>query len=156
MGAVGPNSSNYPDSGASLGLNSAIRAPFPEPTVHHGISSSVSNGLTSMVRVGSIGNQSVIAESGHLQSHLKFDVQGTPAFHPHSLPEYQNGLSRGVHSNSLGQVAANFSSKPLEIIDGRPLSRVSSSGHSFEFRKPGKDGEFIGAIAFFYLFLAYR
>ncbi|XWS54085.1 hypothetical protein CRYUN_Cryun10bG0058600 [Craigia yunnanensis] len=135
--SVGPNSSNNMDNGTSSEVNSAIQAPFLESTIHHGISSSVSNSLTSMVRVGSIGNQSVIAESGHLQGQLKFDVQGAPTFHPHSLPEYQNGLSRGVHSNSSGPMAANINSKPLEIIDNKPLSRISSTGHSFEFSKAG-------------------
>ncbi|XP_021284513.1 protein MEI2-like 4 isoform X2 [Herrania umbratica] len=135
--SVGPNSSNNKDNGASLGVNSAIQAPFLESTINHGISSSMSNSVTSMVRVGSIGNQSVITESGHLQGQLKSDVQGALTFHPHSLPEYQNGLSRGVHSNSSGPMAASIYSKPLEIIDNRPLSRISSSGHSFEFRKAG-------------------
>ncbi|KAB2043497.1 hypothetical protein ES319_D01G021700v1 [Gossypium barbadense] len=123
--AVGENSSNNMDIGTRSGLNSAIKAPFLEPTVHHGISTGVSNSLTSMVRAGSIGNQSVIAESDHLQ--MKFDIQGAPAFYPYSLPEYQNGLSRAIHS----------SSKPLEIIDNKSFSLVSSTGHSFEYRNAG-------------------
>ncbi|MBA0758853.1 hypothetical protein Gotri_021815 [Gossypium trilobum] len=123
--SVGANSSNNMDIGTSSGLNSAIKAPFLEPTVHHGISSGVSNSLTSMVRAGSIGNQSVIAESDHLQ--MKFDIQGAPTFYPYSLPEYQNGLSRAIHS----------SSKPLEIIDNKSFSLVSSTGHSFEYRNAG-------------------
>ncbi|MBA0791725.1 hypothetical protein Gohar_016290 [Gossypium harknessii] len=123
--SVGANSSNNMDIGTSSGLNSAIKAPFLEPTVHHGISSGVSNSLTSMVRAGSIGNQSVNAESDHLQ--MKFDIQGAPAFYPYSLPEYQNGLSRAIHS----------SSKPLEIIDNNSFSLVSSTGHSFEYRNAG-------------------
>ncbi|KAG8502132.1 hypothetical protein CXB51_000262 [Gossypium anomalum] len=122
---VGANSSNNMDIGTSSGLNSAIKAPFLEPTVHHGISSGVSNSLTSMVRAGSTGNQSVIAESDHLQ--MKFDIQGAPAFYPRSLPEYQNGLSRAIHS----------SSKPLEIIDNKSFSLVSSTGHSFEYLNAG-------------------
>ncbi|XVF02130.1 hypothetical protein REPUB_Repub04eG0149400 [Reevesia pubescens] len=134
--SVGPNSSNNMDNGTSLGVNSAIQAPFFESKVHHGIYSSVSNSLTSMIKVGSIGNQSV-AESGHLQGQLKFDVQGASTFHPRSLPEYQDGLSRGVHFNSSGHMAAKINSKPLEIIDNRPLSRINSNGHSFEFSKAG-------------------
>ncbi|XWS68739.1 hypothetical protein CRYUN_Cryun04dG0117600 [Craigia yunnanensis] len=137
MSAVGPNSSINMDNGTSSGVNSDIQAPFLESTIHHGISSSVSRSLTSMVRVGSIGNQSVIAESGHLQGKLKFDVQGASTFHRHSLPEYQNGLSGGVHSNSSGPMAANINSKPLEMVDNRPLSRLNSNGHSFEFSKAG-------------------
>ncbi|KAK8603348.1 hypothetical protein V6N13_085538 [Hibiscus sabdariffa] len=132
--AVGPNSSNNMDVGTSSGLNSAIKAPFSELTIPHGISPSVSNGLTSMVRMGS-SHQSVIAESGHLQ--MKLDVQGAPALYPHPLPEHQNGLSRAVHSNSSGPWAANISSKPLEIIDNKPLSRIGSTGNLFEFSNAG-------------------
>lgn len=137
MTAVGPNSSNNMDIGTSSGLKSAIKAPFLETMVHNGISSGVSNSLTSMVRAGSIGDQSVITDSDHLQ--MKFDIQGASAFYPRSLPEYQNGLSRAIHS----------SSKPLEIIDNKSFSLVSSTGHSFEYRNAGKDGRF-------FLLFAYR
>ncbi|KAK8706502.1 hypothetical protein V6N13_050064 [Hibiscus sabdariffa] len=123
--AVGPNSSNNMDIETSSGLNYDIKAPFSEPTIPHGVSSSVSNGLTSTVRMGSIGHQSVTTESGHLQ--MKLDVQGAPAFYPCPVPGYQNGLSRTVNNHS----------KPLEIIDNKPLSRISSTGHLFEFSNAG-------------------
>ncbi|KAK8622417.1 hypothetical protein V6N13_117334 [Hibiscus sabdariffa] len=132
--AVRLNSSNNMDVGTSSGLNSAIKAPFSESTIPNGISPSVSNGLTSMVRMGS-SHQSVIAESGHLQ--MKLDVQGAPALYPRPLPEYQNGLSRALHSNSSGPWAANINSKPLEIIDNKPLSRIGSTGNLFEFSNAG-------------------
>ncbi|KAK8648123.1 hypothetical protein V6N13_128885 [Hibiscus sabdariffa] len=125
VNAVGPNSSNNMDIGTSSGLNYDIKAPFSEPTIPHGVSSSVSNGLTSMVRMGSIGHQSATTESGYLQ--MKLDVQGAPAFYPRPVPEYQNGLSRTV----------NIHSKPLEIIDNKPLSRIGSTGHLFEFSNAG-------------------
>ncbi|XP_039001756.1 protein MEI2-like 4 [Hibiscus syriacus] len=130
--AVGPNSSNNMDVGTSSGLNSAIKAPFSESTIPYGISPIVSNGLTSM---GSTGHQSVMAESGHLQ--MKLDVQDAPAFNPRPLPEYQNGLSRAVHSNSSGPWAGNINSKPLEIIDNKPLSRIGSTENLFEFSNAG-------------------
>ncbi|XWS63482.1 hypothetical protein CRYUN_Cryun06bG0101400 [Craigia yunnanensis] len=101
--SVGPSSSINMDNGTSLGLKSAIQSPFLGSAIHHGISSSVSNSLTSMVRVGSIGNQSVIPGLGRLQSQLNFDVQGgASTFHPRSLPEYQNGLNRGFPSAGNG------------------------------------------------------
>ena len=103
-----------------------------------------------MVSVGSTGNQSVIAESGHLQGQQKFDIQGTQIFRPRSLPEYQSGLSRGVHSNPSGPMAAKINSRPLEIVDNKPLSRISSTGHSFEISKAVKDGQLVGAIAFIF------
>ncbi|KAE8662316.1 MEI2-like 4, putative isoform 2 [Hibiscus syriacus] len=42
--AVGPNSLNNMEAGTNSGLNSYIKAPFPEPTIPHGVSSGVSNG----------------------------------------------------------------------------------------------------------------
>ncbi|XP_039026720.1 protein MEI2-like 4 [Hibiscus syriacus] len=123
--AVGPNSSNNMDVGTSSGLNSDIKAPFPEPTIPHCVSSGVSNGLKSMVRMGSIGHQSVTTESGHLQ--MKLDVQGEPAFYPRPMPKYQNGSSRAV----------NINSKPLQVIDNKTLSRISSTGRLFEFSNAG-------------------
>ncbi|XP_022726400.1 LOW QUALITY PROTEIN: protein MEI2-like 4 [Durio zibethinus] len=134
---VRANSSINMANGISSVVNSAIQARFLESTIHHGISSGVSNSLMSTARVGSIGNQSVIAESGHLQGQLTFDAQGASSFHSRSLPEFQNGLCSGVLSNSSGPMVANINSKPLEIIDNRPLSRINSNGHSFEFSKAG-------------------
>ncbi|XP_039038530.1 protein MEI2-like 4 [Hibiscus syriacus] len=135
VAAIGPNSSNNMDVGTGSGLNYAIKAPFPESTTPHGVSPIVSNGLSSMVRMGSIGHQSVMVESGHSQ--MKLDVQGAPAFYPRPLPEYQNGFSRAVHSNSSGPKASNINSKPMEIIDNKPLSRIGSTENSFEFSNAG-------------------
>uniref|UniRef100_A0A5B7BKU7 RRM domain-containing protein n=1 Tax=Davidia involucrata TaxID=16924 RepID=A0A5B7BKU7_DAVIN len=115
-------------------FGTAIRtpiSPFLENVFSHEISSSVPNSLPSLVRVESIGNQSSLTESGHSQGQLKIEFQGTPNFHPHSLPEYHDGLANGASCNSPG-MAANISARPLERIENRPFCRVSSNGHSVE------------------------
>lgn len=129
-GAISPGGM---DNGTIVGVQSAIGAPLLESAFHHGISSSVPNSLPSLVRVESCGNQSSFAESGHLQGQLKFDIQGTPTLHPHSLPEYHDGLTSGVHCNPPGPMAVNVNHMPPEIIDNRQIPRVNSNGHSIEY-----------------------
>ncbi|KAJ4720316.1 Protein MEI2-like [Melia azedarach] len=123
------------DNGIVSGVRSARQSPFVEPAFHLGISSSVPNSLPSLGRMESIGTPSGLAESGHLLGPLKFDIRSTPSPHPHSLPEYHDGLTNGAHCHSSGPMAANINSKPSEIIDSRQLSRVSSNGHSIGFNE---------------------
>ncbi|THG21671.1 hypothetical protein TEA_000300 [Camellia sinensis var. sinensis] len=122
------------DNGPVQGVHSTIRSPvspFLENVFNHGISSSVPNSLPSLVRVESLGNQSSLHESGHSQGQLKFEFQGTPNFHPHSLPEYHDGLTNGAPCNSLG-MAANIISRPTERIENQQFCRLSSNGHPLE------------------------
>ncbi|KAL0357686.1 UNVERIFIED_CONTAM: protein MEI2-like 4 [Sesamum calycinum] len=98
------------DNGAMLGslsTNGGPISPLLDNVLHPGVSSSVPNGLPSLVRVEP-GNQSSIPESGHLRSHLKFEVQGTPNLHPHSLPEYHDGLANGPSFGSPSNIAAIY------------------------------------------------
>ncbi|XP_011020883.1 PREDICTED: protein MEI2-like 4 isoform X1 [Populus euphratica] len=120
------------DNGPILGAPSATHAPFLESALHHGISSSVPNSMSSVSRVESAGNQTGFAELSHSPGHLKFDIQSTLNFHPHSLPEY-DGLNSGVHCNSPGAMAANINPRPLERIDTRHLARISPNGNPIEF-----------------------
>lgn len=131
-GFSGTITSSGMDNGPILGAPSAIQAPFLKSALHHGISSSVPNSLSSLLRVESAGNHTGFAELSHSPGQLKFDIQGVPNFHPHSLPEY-DGLNSGVHCNSSGAMAANINPRPLERIDTRPLSRMSSNGNPIEF-----------------------
>ncbi|PIN11160.1 Apoptosis-promoting RNA-binding protein TIA-1/TIAR (RRM superfamily) [Handroanthus impetiginosus] len=105
--------------------------PLLDNALHPGVSSSVPNGLPSLVRVET-GNHSSITESTHLRNHLKFELQGTPNLHPHSLPEYHDGLANGLPFGSPSNMAANIGSRPPEIIDGQQFRRVSSNGQSVE------------------------
>ncbi|KAI9398286.1 hypothetical protein POPTR_003G162700v4 [Populus trichocarpa] len=120
------------DNGPILGAHSATQAPFFESALHHGISSSVPNSMSSLSRVESAGNQTGFAELSHSPGHLKFDIQSTLNFHPHSLPEY-DGLNSGVHCNSPGAMAANINPRLLERIDTRHLARISPNGNPIEF-----------------------
>eukprot|EP00258_Populus_trichocarpa_P000126 XP_002297875.3 protein MEI2-like 4 isoform X1 [Populus trichocarpa] len=131
-GFSGTITSSGMDNGPILGAPSAIQAPFLKSALHHGISSSVPNSLSSLLRVESAGNQTGFAELSHSPGQLKFDIQGAPNFHPHSLPEY-DGLNSGVHCNSPGAMAANINPRPLERIYTRQLARMSSNGNPIEF-----------------------
>lgn len=136
------------DHGTMLGVHCAIHSPSTEAAFHHGISSSVPNSLPSLVRVESVGNQPGLADSGRSPGQLKFDIRGTTNFHPHSLPEYHDGLTTGVHLNSPGTMTANFNPSPPEIFDNRQLHRVSSNGHSVELNEAGKCHGSLGAFSF--------
>uniref|UniRef100_A0A6N2M620 RRM domain-containing protein n=1 Tax=Salix viminalis TaxID=40686 RepID=A0A6N2M620_SALVM len=131
-GFSGTITSSGMDNGPILGAPSAIQAPFLKSALHQGITSSVPNSLSSLLRVESSGNQTGFAELSHSPGQLKFDIQGTPNFHPRSLPEY-DGLNSGVHCNSPGAMAANINPRPLERIDTRQLARMSSNGNPIEF-----------------------
>ncbi|KAJ6393242.1 hypothetical protein OIU77_022669 [Salix suchowensis] len=131
-GFSGTITSSGMDNGPILGAPSAIQAPFLKSALHQGITSSVPNSLSSLLRVESSGSQTGFAELSHSPGQLKFDIQGTPNFHPHSLPEY-DGLNSGVHCNSPGAMAANINPRPLERIDSRQLARMSSNGNPIEF-----------------------
>lgn len=136
--AHGSKSSRITDTCIVSVVPSAVKAPPTEPAFHLGISSSVPNSLPSLVRMESFGTQSALAEPGHLQGQLKFDIRSTPSFHPHSLPECHDGLNKGVRCNSSGTKGANINIKPPEIIDSRHFSGVSSNGHSIGFTEGGK------------------
>jgi hypothetical protein len=107
--------------------------------------------MSSLSRVESAGNQTGFAELSHSPGQLKFDIQGAPNFHPHSLPEY-DGLNSGVHCNSPGAMAANINPRPLERIYTQQLARMSSNGNPIEFSEGGKCNEYLAEVVF-YLFI---
>ncbi|KAI3467807.1 hypothetical protein Pfo_024470 [Paulownia fortunei] len=117
-----------------LSTNGGPISPLLDNVLHPGVSSSVPNSLPSLVRVEP-GNQSSITESGHLRNHPKFELQGTPNLHPHSLPEYHDGLANGPPFGSPSNMAANISSRPPEIIDSQQFRRVSSNGQSIDLNE---------------------
>lgn len=129
------------DNGTVLGVHPAIRAPisspFRENVFHHGISSSVPNSSSSLMRVDSLGNQSSFPESGQSQRQLKVGFQGTHDFHPHSFPEYHDGLTNGAQCNSL-VMDANISSRPSDRMESRQFCRLNSNGHPLELNDAGK------------------
>ncbi|XP_020246052.1 protein MEI2-like 4 isoform X3 [Asparagus officinalis] len=137
------------DSQTVKDLHSAARgsiSPLLDSAVH-GICSSVPQNISSPVRVASVGNHinpSVNGEISHSLRQVKFGFQGLPNMHPHSLPEYHEGLSNGSPYNSSSAMPAmsiNINSRPGEGIDHRYIQRVGSgslNSHSFEaFGAPG-------------------
>ncbi|GKC04127.1 MEI2-like protein 4 isoform X1, partial [Tanacetum coccineum] len=59
-----------------------------------------------------------------LQNQLKFhDFRSTPNYHPHSLPEYQDGLTNSILSNSPSNLAARMS----ERLGNRQFNRIGGS-----------------------------
>ncbi|XP_058092930.1 protein MEI2-like 4 isoform X2 [Magnolia sinica] len=143
----GTSTSSCLDSVAIQGLHSATRAPISPliETAFHGISSSVPHSLSSPIRVASVSNHSShsgIGEPSHSLGHMKFGFQGMPTFHPHSLPEYHDGVANAVAYNSPGTmsaISANITSRPAEGVDNRHIHRVTSNGlnngHSFELNE---------------------
>ncbi|XP_050221966.1 protein MEI2-like 4 isoform X2 [Mercurialis annua] len=128
-----PIISNGMDSGPKLGLPSPTQARYMESAFHHGISPRFPNSLSSLLRTESAG----IAEPGHARNQLKYDAQVSPNFHPHSLPEYCDGLKSVICCGSPGSMALNMSTNPHERNDSRQLQRISSNGNSIEFNDGG-------------------
>lgn len=131
---TGAVTSSGTDNGSVMAVHSA--APSFENMFHHGISSSVPNSLSSVMRVESAVSQSGFNESIHSACPLKFDIHGSPAFHPHSLPEYHNGSPNCANCGSTGSVSASINVRQPERIDNRHFPRVSS-GHSLELNDSG-------------------
>ncbi|XP_024023713.1 protein MEI2-like 4 [Morus notabilis] len=128
------------DNGTVISAHSTIHTPRLETAFHHGISSSVPNSLSSLVRIESLGNQSTLTESNHSPGPLKFDIHGTSAFHPHSLPEFYDGLANGVHSNSPSTLSTSVNPRPPERIDSRQFCRVNSSSIELNEKVFGSTG----------------
>lgn len=133
LGGAAPGTDNGTILGP-LSINGGPVSPLLDNMLQQGISSSVPNSLPSLVRVES-GNQSNITETVHLRTHPKFELHGMQHHHPHSLPEYHDGLANGFPYGSPSNMAANISSRPQEIIDGQQFRRVSSNGQSIELNE---------------------
>lgn len=132
--SLGAITSSSMENGTIMGVHSGIPfpiRPFLENVSHHGISSSVPNTLPSLLSVESVGSQSGLAESSRSQGQLKFDFRGTQSLHPHSLPEYNDGLGNGAPCNPVGTMAANINPRP-ERIENRQLSGANSNGLTVE------------------------
>ncbi|KAK1319069.1 Protein MEI2-like 4 [Acorus calamus] len=125
-------------------LHSAVRAPIGSPfmdSAFHGISSSVPHTLSSTLRgapVGNHGNPSSLMDSTHSLGQMKYSLQSVPTLHPHSLPEYHDGIGNSVAYNSPSMASAmgmNINSRPSEGIDNGHFHRGGSgslNGRSFD------------------------
>nr|XP_043623223.1 protein MEI2-like 4 isoform X2 [Erigeron canadensis] len=95
--------------------------------LHRGIPASVSNSFSSIIGLESGG-----MPSGQ-QSQLKYDYRNTPNYHPHSLPEYQDGLTNSILGNSPSTMTASLNGRMPERVGTRQFDRISGSiGRSLE------------------------
>lgn len=135
----GAITNNCLKNGVSQGLHPAAKipsAPLMEATFH-AISSSVPQHLSSPVRIASVGNhtnQASHADISHSLGQMNFGFHGMHGFHPHSLPNYQNGITNCIpyKSNTMG---IGVISRPSEGTDNSHLQKVGSdsfNGHSFD------------------------
>ncbi|CAA2955156.1 MEI2-like 4 isoform X1 [Olea europaea subsp. europaea] len=110
-------------------------SPLLDNVFHHGASCNVPNSLPTLVRVGSVGNQSNVGESGHSKGSLKSEIRQMPNSHPHSLPEYHDGLVNGPPSGTTSNMATNISVRPPVILQNQQFHRVGSNGQSIELNE---------------------
>lgn len=144
--SLGAITSSSMENGTIMGVHTGIPfpvRPFMDNVSHHGISSSVPNSLPSLLSVESVGCQSGLAESSHAQGQLKFDFRATQSLHPHSLPEYHDGLANGAPCNPVGTMAPNINPRP-ERIENRQLSGANSNSLAVELNDNGKCDELLG------------
>lgn len=129
------------ENGTMLGAKSPSRAPltqYLDNTLNHGILLSPNSSLSSLVRLESVGKQLNLSETSHLLSQMNIEFRGKPNGLSCSLPEYRDGLTNGVPSNSPGAMATNINAWPSEVIDKQQFCRVGSNGHSIGLNEGGK------------------
>ncbi|GAB4828525.1 hypothetical protein Ancab_018184 [Ancistrocladus abbreviatus] len=130
----GPIKSTSMERENSLGTHSGVQAPvapFVENAFHQGISASVPSNLSSLLRIETVRNQPGLSKPGSSLSQVKYDFRGMATFHPHSLPEYRDGLASGTPCNSPGNVLAGIGPLSCEGVD-KLYGRMSTNGCSAE------------------------
>lgn len=67
-------------------------------------------------------------------------ASAVPRFHPHSLPEYCDGLANGSPYNLSNTIkmAANIGTGSAEASDGRHIQGMGSTGNLADFNAGGK------------------
>ncbi|ESW11316.1 hypothetical protein PHAVU_008G019500 [Phaseolus vulgaris] len=132
-GLHGISKSGKMDGGRILGVEPASCTPSVKTACVQGVSSSVPNFLPSLARVKSFDNRCEITEHDS-PGQLNFDVQDASAFHPHSLPEFHDGLANNVH-RIPPEVASNINLKTQERIENMQFCPVNSNGRFMEFNE---------------------
>lgn len=99
---------------------------FMESPVCHGISSSVPSGLPSLLRADTSRSQAGLSGSRTSVSQIKHDFQGLPIRYPHSLPDYNDGLTNGVPCSSDRNIIAMDGSFPNEGFESTHFGRINS------------------------------
>ncbi|XP_071707550.1 protein MEI2-like 4 [Rutidosis leptorrhynchoides] len=86
-----------------------------------------------------IGAESGVMHSS-FQNKLQYDFRSTSNYHhPHSLPEYQDGLNNNIlNNNSLGTMNVGLHARMSERLANRQFNRLGSIGaHSLELNDSG-------------------
>lgn len=99
------------------------------------------------MRVVSAGNQSAYGEATQSFGQMKLGFHSVPNFHPHSLPEYHDGLTGGLplkSSANMTTISGGINSGCSEGLDIRQMHRVSAIGHSRELNDIGNYNESLG------------
>lgn len=112
--------------GNSIGAHTSIRVPtnhFPENAFHNGVSNSVPKSLPSLVRVESFGMQHASLGLSHSPAHFKFEYQGVPGLHPHSLPDNHDVFP----FNNSGTMGASVPGSDGRIFNRQLIGVTSSS-----------------------------
>ncbi|KAM7272912.1 hypothetical protein ACFE04_027576 [Oxalis oulophora] len=89
---------------------------------------SVPNNFSSPARVPSMVDR---FGANHSLNEMKFGNQNIPNFHPHSFPEYSDGLGNDLPFNSMSPVpdmASNIASMMKASVDNRHIQGLSSNG----------------------------
>ncbi|PIA27335.1 hypothetical protein AQUCO_08000010v1 [Aquilegia coerulea] len=103
---------------------------FMDNRFYRSLPPSVPQRSPSLTNVATAGSQSGLGEPGFAQRKMEFNFQRRPPFHPHSLPEFHDGLACSVPYNSLGTMAANISSRPRGGFANEQIRRVGLNGHT--------------------------
>ncbi|KAG6480018.1 hypothetical protein ZIOFF_063495 [Zingiber officinale] len=130
LGSVTPNSL---ENRVIQGLNSAAKASITPPleATLYEMPSKVPQHLSPSVGITMVGNHTKQAANIDFNCSLgpmNFGLQGMRGLHPHSLPNYHNGITNCIpyNSNTLSATGIGVISRPSEGIDARPLHRGSS------------------------------
>ncbi|XP_051116254.1 protein MEI2-like 4 isoform X2 [Andrographis paniculata] len=125
---------------SSVTTNGTHINPILDIVVRPAALSSASNSLPSQARVEPVSRPG-ITKPTHIPNLLKYELPGIPNLHPHSLPEYHDGLANGLPYGSANNIASNISPRLSQMIDTQQFRRVNSNGLAIEmtdaFCSPG-------------------
>ncbi|XP_050221418.1 protein MEI2-like 1 isoform X1 [Mercurialis annua] len=121
------------ENGSAQAMHSSIQSPVGSYIESHQ-SSSVPNNLPSPLSLTSVSKQFGLHEPNRTMEEMMIGNQCIPSFHPHSLPEYHDGLANGIPINSsiIGSMAHNVGSRVTEGFNSRHIQGVGSNGHLME------------------------
>uniref|UniRef100_A0A7N0TM79 RRM domain-containing protein n=1 Tax=Kalanchoe fedtschenkoi TaxID=63787 RepID=A0A7N0TM79_KALFE len=139
MGAVPRGTVDSLTNGNSMGVHTSNRArinPFMGSSFHHGVSNSVPKSLPSLVRVESFGVQQRPHGLSPSPAQIKFDYQGGPGLHPHSLPDNHDIFP----FNNPGSIAASVPGSGGRILN-RQLSGLTSSTNQMKMNLMGNGNQ---------------